>query len=666
MWRNNSIVLIELGHIFLAAAFAVSLLEAFLPALGVLWRERSLMQTAVPLTYVTFTLLFLSFLIIVHAYIVSDFSVLNVVENSHSEKPMLYKITGVWGNHEGSMLLWVLSLAFFSTLLAFFSQHLPAQLKTLILICQSWITSSFLLFILFLSNPFLRLDPPALQGKDFNPLLQDIALAIHPPLLYLGYVGFSLCFSFSVAALIIGYVDRFWARWVRPWLLLSWCFLTLGIMVGSYWAYYELGWGGYWFWDPVENVSFMPWLSGTALLHSTLVLEKREALKSWTLFLAILTFSLSLMGIFLVRSGLLISVHSFAVDPARGQAILALLFFFTGGALLLFAVRVPVLTTGRLFQPISREGFIILNNLLLTTITATVLIGTLYPYFIEALTGQKISVGATFFNLTCGPLMMLLLLLTPFGSMMAWKRGNFLAVFERLWFIFALVCMACFIAFYATSLRDIFTILGIGLSAFVVLGSLADLWEKSGHHKVTFGVRVKRFIKLPWSVFGAAMAHMGLGVTLFGIVCVTSFVQERILNMHIGDMVTIAGKTLHLDEVRDGVGSNYSAVEFHFTVYENKNTVGNITASKRFYSSQNTSTTEVGIQNHGLSQLYIVPGRMDDRGVVMHIWWKPYIICVWLGASMMAIGGCFSLLGYFFRTGRQDAFRINFFGKAHK
>nr|WP_275064600.1 heme lyase CcmF/NrfE family subunit [Bartonella sp. MM73XJBT] len=638
-----------MGHIFLSAAFAVSLLGAFLPSLGFLWRERSLIQAAVSLTYITFTLLFLSFFIIVHAYIVSDFSVLNVVENSHSEKPILYKIAGVWGNHEGSMLLWVLSLSFFSTLVALFSQHLPEHFKALILICQSWITSAFLLFILFMSNPFLRVNPPALQGKDLNPLLQDIALAIHPPLLYLGYVGFSLCFSFAVAALIIGYVDRFWARWLRPWLLLSWCFLTLGIMVGSYWAYYELGWGGYWFWDPVENVSFMPWLSGTALLHSALVLEKRETLKSWTLFLAIVTFSLSLIGIFLVRSGLLTSIHSFAVDPARGRAILALLFFFTGGALFLFALRVPVLTAGRFFQPISREGFIVLNNLLLTTITATILIGTLYPYLIEALTGQRISVGAAFFNLTCGPLMMLLLLLVPFGSMMTWKRSDFFAVLERLWFVFALVCIACFIAFYAVSLHDIFVILGIGLSAFVFLGSLADLWEKSGHHKITLKVRVKRFIGLPWSVFGAAMAHMGLGVTLFGIVCVSTFGQERILTMQIGDMVTIAGKTLHLDEVRDGVGPNYSAMEFYFTIYENNNAVRNLTASKRFYSSQNTSTTEVGIQSYDLSQLYIVPGRIEGQGVVVHIWWKPYIICVWLGGLMMAIGGCLSFLGYWFR-----------------
>ncbi|WP_375609106.1 MULTISPECIES: heme lyase CcmF/NrfE family subunit [unclassified Bartonella] len=644
-------MLVELGHIFLAAAFSVSLLGAFLPALGFWWRERLLMQTVVPLTYITFTLLLLSFLVIIYAYVVSDFSVLNVVENSHSEKPMLYKITGVWGNHEGSMLLWVLSLAFFSALMAFFNQHLPEDFKTLVLICQSWITTAFLLFIIFVSNPFLRVNPPALQGNGLNPLLQDIALAMHPPLLYLGYVGFSLCFSFAVAALIMGHVDRIWARGIRPWLLLSWCFLTLGIMVGSYWAYYELGWGGYWFWDPVENVSFMPWLSGTALLHSILVLEKREILKSWTLFLALLTFSLSLMGTFLVRSGLLVSVHSFAIDPARGQAILALLFFFTGVSFLLFALRIPIFKTERFFQPISREGFIVLNNLLFITITATVLIGTLYPYFIEIFTGQKISVGAAFFNLTCGPLMLLLLLFVPFGSMMAWKRGDFLAVFERLWFVFVLVSIVCFITFYATSLHDIFAVLGIGLSAFVFLGSLANLWGKSGYGKTNFSVCVKRFLRLPWSVFGAAMAHMGLGVTLFGIVCVANLGQERILTMNIGDRVTIADKTLYFDAVHDGVGSNYSAMEFYFKVYENKNIVGYVTASKRFYSSQNTSTTEVGLQNHGLSQLYIVPGHIDNRGLVVHIWWKPYVICIWLGAFIMAMGGCLSLLGYWFRIG---------------
>ncbi|KEG16529.1 heme lyase CcmF/NrfE family subunit [Bartonella bacilliformis] len=653
-------MLIELGHIFLATVFAVSLLQVFLSIFGVVREEYSLMQAVVSLTYILFILLLLSFLIIVHAYVISDFSVLNVVRNSHSEKPMLYKIVGVWGNHEGSMLLWVLILAFFSLLVALFGQKLPVQFKASVLGCQSLITSAFLLFILFLSNPFLRINPPALQGSDLNPVLQDIALAIHPPLLYLGYVGFSVCFSFSVAALITGYVDRVWARWVRPWALLAWIFLTLGIMVGSYWAYYELGWGGYWFWDPVENVSFMPWLAGTALLHSILVLEKRGALKNWTLFLAILTFSLSLMGTFLVRSGILISVHSFAVDPARGWALLSILFFFTGSAFLLFALRAPILKTDGFFLPISREGFIVLNNLFLITATATILIGTLYPYFFETLTGQKISVGAAFFNLTFGPLMVPLLFFVPFGPIIAWKRGDLLAVFERLWFVFLLSCIACFITFYAASWRDIFCALGVGLSVFVFLGGLADLWVKSGHRKTPFFVRIKRFLGLPWSVFGAALAHMGLGITLFGIVYSSLFGQERILVMKIGDIITMADKVIRFDEVRNVAGSNYSAMQFDFKIYENQNSIHTMTASKRFYSSQNISTTKVGIQSYGFSQFYIVPGRIDDQGLALHIWWKPYVICIWFGAFMMAIGGSFSLLNYWSRINIRQRRGIGF------
>ncbi|WP_336276321.1 heme lyase CcmF/NrfE family subunit [Bartonella sp. CB178] len=643
---------VELGNIFLSAAFAISLLQAILSIFGILRQELALVRAGRRLTYIAFILILLSFFTMVHAYVVSDFSVVNVVENSHSEQPMLYKVTGVWGNHEGSMLLWVLSLASFSTLVALSGRNLPEQFKALVLVCQSCITSAFLLFTLFVSNPFLRVSPPALQGNDLNPLLQDVALAIHPPLLYLGYVGFSVCFSFAIAALVMGNIDRIWARWVRPWILLSWIFLTLGITVGSYWAYYELGWGGYWFWDPVENISLMPWLSGTAFLHSSLVLEKRETLKIWTLFLAIFTFSLSLMGAFLVRSGLLISVHSFAVDPARGRAILAIFFFFTGGAFLLFAWRASILKIGRLFQPISREGFIVLNNLLLITMTATILIGTLYPYFLEALIGQKISVGAAFFNITCGTLMLPLLLLVPFGSMMAWRRGDFFAVFERLWFVFVLVCIVCFVTFYTAFLRDIFAALGTGLSAFVFLGSLADLWEKSGCRKMAISVRIRRFFRLPWSVFGAAVAHMGLGVTLFGIVFVAAFTQEHILIMRTGDTVTVADKIVRFDGMREGAGQNYSAVEFNFSIGEDKHTVrNNVVASKRFYSSQNTLTTEVGIKSYGLSQLYIVPGRVDDRGLAVHIRWKPYVICIWLGALMMAMGGCFSLFGYLFRAG---------------
>ncbi|AGF74275.1 cytochrome c-type biogenesis protein CycK [Bartonella australis AUST/NH1] len=642
-------MIVELGHIFLVAAFAVNLLQAFSLTFCALRGKRLLMQVAMPLTYIAFILLLFSFLIIVYSHVASDFSVLNVVENSHSEKPLFYKIVGVWGNHEGSMLLWVLNLAFFSTLVALFSRKLPKQFKALVLSCQSWIISAFLSFILFMSNPFLRVNPPKLQGKDLNPLLQDVALAIHPPLLYLGYVGFSVCFSFSVAALITGDIDKVWAHWVRPWVLLSWSFLTLGIMVGSYWAYYELGWGGYWFWDPVENVSLMPWLSGTALLHSVIVLEKRSALKSWTLFLAILTFFLSLIGTFLIRSGVLISAHSFAVDPARGWAILAISFFFIGGALLLYALRMPTLKTNKFIRPISREGFIVLNNLFLITATATVLIGTLYPYFFELLTGHRISVGAAFFNFTVGPLAVLLLSLIPFGTIIAWKRGDFLAVFERLWLIFGLASMACFMTLYATSWRDIIAAVGIGLSVFVTLGSLVDLWVKSGHHKIPLLVRAKRLGGLPWSVFGSTSAHMGLGVTLFGIIYVAAFGQERILTMQIEDTVAIAGKIIRFDEIRNIAGPNYSETQFNFKVYENKKSVRIVTASKRFYPSQNISTTEVGIRSYGFSQVYIVAGHVDSQGLSVHIYWKPYVICIWLGALMMAAGGCFSLFAYWER-----------------
>ena len=634
---------VEIGSFALCAALAVAMFSAIMPAIGVFRSDNRLIAAATPLAHLIFVLVLISFASLIHAYIVSDFSVLNVVQNSHSEKPLLYKITGVWGNHEGSMLLWVFIITFFSSLIAFFGSNLPENLKALILSTQAWITSAFLLFILFTSNPFIRVSPFALQGRDLNPILQDIGLAIHPPLLYLGYVGFSVCFSFAIAALIDGRVDAAWARWVRPWTLVSWIFLTGGIMVGSYWAYYEMGWGGYWFWDPVENASLMPWLAGTALLHSAVVLEKRGALKIWTLFLAILTFSLSLMGTFLVRSGILTSVHSFAVDPARGRAILAILFFFIGAALVLFALRASSLKTGGLFRPISREGLLVFNNLFLTTATATVLIGTLYPLLLETLTGQKISVGAPFFNLTFAPLMVPLLLMVPFGPLMAWKRGDILAVAERLWGVFGLALVAIFIVLYQTSLRSILASLGIGLAAFVFFGGLYDLWFKSGNNNTGFWVRLRRLRGLPRANYGTALAHIGLGVTLFGIVAVATFGQESILTMQAGQKTTIAGKELLLEGARNVNGSNYSETQFAFSVKGKGKDLGTLTAAKRFYPSQNMPTTESGIKSYGLSQLYVAPGDVNGKGLVLHIWWKPEVICIWLGAFFMMIGGLFSL-----------------------
>src|SRR5688572_25981994 len=416
----------ELGHYALVLALGLALVQAIVPLWGARINDTTLMGVAGSTALAQFVFVALSFAALTACYVGSDFSVLNVHQNSHSTMPLIYKYTSVWGNHEGSMLLWVLILALFGALVAFFGGNLPATLKANVLAVQSWIAAAFYLFILATSNPFARLSPAPLEGRDLNPILQDIGLAIHPPLLYVGYVGLSISFSFAIAALIEGKIDAAWARWVRPWSLAAWMFLTAGIAMGSYWAYYTLGWGGWWFWDPVENASFMPWLIATALLHSAVVMEKRNALKVWTILLAILAFSLSLIGTFLVRSGVLTSVHAFATDPTRGTFILVLLVLFIGGALALFAWRAPLLKQGGLFAPLSREGALVLNNLFLVTACMTVFVGTLYPLALEALTGDKISVGAPFFNLTFGPLFVLLLIVVPFGPLLAWKRGDVL------------------------------------------------------------------------------------------------------------------------------------------------------------------------------------------------------------------------------------------------
>ena len=422
----------ESGHYALVLALALALIQSIVPVLGARWRDAALMNVARSTALAQLLFVLASFAALVTLHVTSDFSVANVYENSHSLKPLIYKITGVWGNHEGSMMLWVSILALFGGMVAAFGNNLPLSLRARVLAVQAWIASAFYLFILLTSNPFLRLANPPIEGRDLNPVLQDIGLAVHPPMLYLGYVGFSISFSFAIAALLEGRIDAAWARWVRPWTLVAWIFLTLGIAMGSYWAYYELGWGGWWFWDPVENASLMPWLAGTALLHSALVMEKRNALKVWTILLSILTFSLSLLGTFLVRSGVLTSVHAFASDPTRGVFILLILCVFIGGSLTLFAARASSLKQGGLFAPISREGALVLNNLFLTTACATVFVGTLYPLALEVLTGDKISVGAPFFNLTFGPLFVPLMIAMPFGPLLAWKRGDLLALSQRL------------------------------------------------------------------------------------------------------------------------------------------------------------------------------------------------------------------------------------------
>src|SRR6267154_4032891 len=483
----------ELGHF----ALVLALVQATVPVFGARRNDSLLMGVAGTTAIGQFCFVALSFAALTACYVQSDFSVLTVFENSHSAMPLIYKITSAWGNHEGSMLLWVLILALFGAMVAVFGGNLPDRLRANVLGVQSWISAAFYLFILLTSNPFLRIADPPLEGRDLNPLLQDLGLAIHPPMLYLGYVGFSITFSFAIAALIEGRVDAAWARWVRPWALLAWTFLTLGIAMGSYWAYYTLGWGGWWFWDPVENASLMPWIAGTALLHSAVVMEKRNALKVWTILLAILAFSLSLIGTFLVRSGVLTSVHTFASDPTRGIFILAILTLFIGGGLSFFAWRAPLLKQGGIFAPISREGALVFNNLFLTSACATVFVGTLYPLALEALTAEKISVGAPFFNLTFGPLFIPLLIAVPFGPLLAWKRGDLAGAAQRLIAagIAALVAIAVLWAW--TRGGSAFAPLAIGLAVFVIAGALSDLAERTGLFRVPFGTTMRRARGLP-------------------------------------------------------------------------------------------------------------------------------------------------------------------------
>ena len=586
-------------------------------------------------------------------YVTSDFSVVNVFENSHSTKPLLYKITGVWGNHEGSMLLWVLILALFGGLVAAFGNNLPLSLRAHVLAVQGWIASAFYLFILITSNPFLRIANPPIEGRDLNPVLQDIGLAVHPPMLYLGYVGFSISFSFAVAALIEGRIDAAWARWVRPWTLVAWIFLTLGIAMGSYWAYYELGWGGWWFWDPVENASLMPWLAGTALLHSAVVMEKRNALKVWTILLAILTFSLSLLGTFLVRSGVLTSVHAFATDPTRGVFILLILCIFIGGSLSLYAWRASALKQGGLFAPISREGALVLNNLFLTTACATVFIGTLYPLALEVLTGDKISVGAPFFNLTFGPLFLPLMIAVPFGPLLAWKRGDLLGAAQRL-------TAAGIAALLAIAVLWAWTRGGSCLRA--ARHRARRLRHRRrvdrprrAHRPVPRAVRAPRrggARGLPRSTWGTAFAHAGVGVALIGIVCETTWNSEYIGSMKPDDVAKIAGYELKLDGVTQRQGPNFREMLAQFTVSLDGEQLGEMTPSKRNFTARGSSTTEAALLTRGASQLYISLGETTaDGAIAVRIYHKPLVLLIWLGPVLMAFGGLLSLSDRRLRVG---------------
>jgi cytochrome c-type biogenesis protein CcmF len=642
----------EFGHYALVLALALALVQASVPMIGARTNDPVLMAVAGPTAVAQFCFIAIAFAALTMCYVRSDFSVVNVFENSHSAKPLMYKLSGVWGNHEGSMLLWVLILSVFGALVALSGANLPARLKANVLAVQSSIAVAFILFILVTSNPFLRIADAPLEGRDLNPILQDPGLAIHPPLLYVGYVGLSISFSFAIAALIDGRIDAAWARWVRPWTLLAWIFLTLGIAMGSYWAYYTLGWGGWWFWDPVENASFMPWLAATALLHSALVMEKRDALKVWTILLAILAFSLSLIGTFLVRSGVLTSVHAFANDPARGVFILAILVLFIGGSLTLFALRAPLLKQGGLFAPVSREGALVLNNLFLVSACATVFIGTLYPLALEALTGEKISVGAPFFNATFAPLFVPLLIAVPFGPLLAWKRGDLLGVAQRLVGAAGIGVITVAVVFAMEGGGPILVPFAIGLALYVMAGALTEIVERTGLLKVPLATAFARARGLPRSAWGAAFAHFGLGITLLGIIGETQWSLERIAELKPGQTISIRRYDLHFDGVRNRQGPNYRDLAAHFTVRRHGDVIGVMEPAKRSFPSRGTAITETALMTRGVSQLYLSLGDPNpDGSLAVRLYYKPLVLLIWLGAVVMVVGGGLSLSDRRLRVG---------------
>jgi cytochrome c-type biogenesis protein CcmF len=643
----------ELGHYALMLALGLSLIQGTMPIVGARSNDPVLMSMAVPTALAHFIFVAIAFGALSFSYVVSDFSVLNVFENSNSQMPLLYRLTSVWGNHEGSMMLWVSILAFFGAMVAVFGTNLPLALKAYALAVQAWIAAAFHLFILTTSNPFARIAEAPEQGRDLNPILQDPGLAFHPPMLYLGYVGFSIVFSFAIAALLEGRIDAAWARWVRPWALGAWMCLTVGIAGGSYWAYYELGWGGFWFWDPVENASLMPWLAGTALLHSAVVMEKRGALKVWTILLAILTFSLSLIGTFLVRSGVLTSVHAFATDPRRGIFILAILVLFIGGALALYAWRAPLLKQGGLFAPISREGALVFNNLFLTSACATVFVGTLYPLALESLTGDKISVGPPFFNSTFGPLFIPLMLVMPFGPLLGWKRGDLLGAAQRLVAAALLAAIAIAATFALEHGGPVLAPFGVGIAIFVMAGAVVDIVERTMILRMPIGVALRRAIGLPRSAWGTAFAHFGIGFTLLGIIGVTAWGSERIAEIKQGETIELSHYRVTFNGVFNRPGPNYRDVVGHFTVHRaNGDLIGSMEPTRRTFPSRNEQTTEAALMTRGFSQLYLSLGDPNpDGSVPIRLYYKPHVLMIWLGAGFMFFGGGLSLSDRRLRVG---------------
>ncbi|RVV99372.1 heme lyase CcmF/NrfE family subunit [Mesobaculum littorinae] len=635
-------MIVELGHFALILAFFVACVQSVVPMIGAARGWRGWMAVGEPAATAQLLFLGFAFAALTRAFVTSDFSLSLVVENSHTAKPMLYKIAGVWGNHEGSMLLWVLILALFGAAAAWFGGGLPDRLRARVLSVQGAVGVAFLAFILFTSNPFTRLEVAPFDGQDLNPLLQDPGLAFHPPFLYLGYVGLSMAFSFAVAALIEGRVDAAWARWVRPWTLAAWVFLTIGIALGSWWAYYELGWGGFWFWDPVENASFMPWLISAALLHSAIVVEKREALKSWTVLLAILAFGFSLIGTFIVRSGVLTSVHAFANDPSRGVFILILLAVFVGGALTLYALRAGAMEAKGVFALVSRESALVANNVLLSVACFVVFIGTVWPLVAELAFDRKLSVGPPFFDAAFTPFMVLLAVILPLGSILPWKRATLGRAVRPLTGALALSLALGALVWTLQTGRSILAPCGAVLATWLVLGAGADLWQRTG--RGALAGRARRAARLPRADWGRVVAHAGFGITLFGVAAMTAWTVEDIRVMQTGETARIAGYDVTLQDVREGEGPNYLTTRAEMVVARDGDEVARLFPEKRVYPVARMPTTEAGIDNGVLRDLYAVIGdAQQGGGWAVRFYVKPFANWIWAGAIIMALGGALSL-----------------------
>ena len=625
----------ELGNFSLMLALCLALVQGIVPICGSFRGNTRWMALARPAAAGQFVFVSLAFGCLVAAFVTNDFSVSYVASNSNSMLPLYYRIAGTWGGHEGSLLLWAEMLVLWTFAVALFSRQLPDETIARVLGVMGLISVGFLCFMLFTSNPFERLLPAAVDGRDLNPLLQDFGMIIHPPMLYMGYVGFSVAFAFAIAALMGGQLDAAWARWSRPWTLVAWMFLTLGIFMGSFWAYYELGWGGWWFWDAVENASFMPWLVGTALIHSLAVTEKRGSFKNWTVLLAIVAFSLSLLGTFLVRSGVLTSVHAFATDPRRGMFILVFLAIVIGGSLLLYAWRAPKVGLGGKFSLFSRESMLLINNVLFLAAAGTVLLGTLYPLFLDALDLGKISVGPPYFEAVFVPLMIPILLLLAVGPFVRWKDASFKEVLHRLRWI-ALGALLFAVAAALMLAPSLMVVVGVTLAVWILLGTASQLLQRLRHAPSLW----QGLVSQPRSYWGMLVAHAGIGVFVIGVTLVKGLDTSSDVSMRVGDTTSVGGYAFRFTDLKDIKGPNYTSTQGTFEVTRGDREIATMKPEKRLFTVQNMPMTEAAIDRGLTRDLYVSLGEPTSQGAwVVRVQHKPFVSWIWAGCLIIAFGG---------------------------